>query len=430
MTTTRSFAFAALIAASAVLAGCSSDRLPKNSRHYVPITPATVSAMASKGMSESSPILLRSFKKESELEVWKKNSSGQFALLKTYPMCRWSGQLGPKLKEGDRQVPEGFYSVKKHQLNPQSQYYLSFNIGYPNAYDRARGATGGAIMVHGACTSAGCMSMTDEQVADLYALMREALDGGQDTVQVQSYPFRMTADNLAKYRADDNMAFWRNLKEGNDYFEVAGKEPSVQVCKNKYVFNSTDGACETGSATPDWSRMVASKHRQDMTKVATLIRSGEPAVKRVYGDGDMHDSFNGRVSSRNGKISQQHMLAYGAKEVFADPAKVAKADAQIMALIGQPAPQVVPSAAPLPAAVTEVPAAAAPVDPVPVAATTPAVTTTTEPQALPEPVVIPTESAAPLDLTGATPRGNGLSRLLFGGQPTLPDGAQGFAAAE
>ena len=117
--------------------------------------------MDEKGTNQPAPILIRTYKKEAELEIWKMKADGQYALLKTYPMCRWSGQLGPKTREGDRQVPEGFYTITPGQMNPNSNYYLSFNVGYPNAYDRALGRTGGDIMVHGICSSAGCFSMTD-----------------------------------------------------------------------------------------------------------------------------------------------------------------------------------------------------------------------------------------------------------------------------
>ena len=114
-------------------------------------------------------MLIRTYKKEAEFEIWKMKADGRYVLFKTFPMCRWSGQLGPKMAEGDRQVPEGFYKITPGQMNPVSQYYLSFNVGYPNAYDRAHGASGGSIFVHGACSSAGCFSMTDEQIDQIYA---------------------------------------------------------------------------------------------------------------------------------------------------------------------------------------------------------------------------------------------------------------------
>ena len=148
-------------------------------------------------MDPQSPMLVRLFKQEAELEVWKQNRSGRFALLKTYPICRWSGDLGPKVREGDRQAPEGFYAITPAQMNPTSAYYLSFNTGYPNAYDKALGHTGSELMVHGDCSSRGCYAMTDEQIAEIYALGREAFFGGQTSFQFQAYPFRMTPINMA-----------------------------------------------------------------------------------------------------------------------------------------------------------------------------------------------------------------------------------------
>src|SRR5919112_3961087 len=193
------------------LVACQDDT--RSTRHLSPIPPATMALMSAKGLSQNDPILVRAYKKESEMEVWKRGPDGKYAHLKTYPICRWSGQLGPKVREGDRQVPEGFYTITPGQMNPNSAYYLSFNVGYPNALDRAQGYTGGSIMVHGACSSAGCFSMTDAQIEEIYAIAREAFAGGQRAIQMQSYPFRMTPENLAKHRLDPNMAFWRQLKE-------------------------------------------------------------------------------------------------------------------------------------------------------------------------------------------------------------------------
>ena len=135
-----------------------------------------------KNMSKESPILVRLFKEESELEVWKQDNTGRFELLKTYPICRWSGELGPKIKLGDRQAPEGFYTITPGQMNPNSNYYLAINTGFPNAYDRANGRTGEFLMIHGDCSSAGCYAMTDEQIAEIYALARESFFGGQKRV--------------------------------------------------------------------------------------------------------------------------------------------------------------------------------------------------------------------------------------------------------
>src|SRR5437868_469495 len=202
-----------------------------------PLSDKMVDEIKSKNMDMESPILVRLFKEESELEVWKQNRDGRFALLKTYPICRWSGELGPKVREGDRQAPEGFYPITPAQMNPNSQFYLSFNMGYPNAYDRAWGRTGSQLMVHGDCSSRGCYAMTDDQIGEIYALARESFFGGQNAFQVQAYPFRMTAANFAKHRNNPNIPFWRMLKEGNDHFEVTHQEPVVEVCEKHYVFN-------------------------------------------------------------------------------------------------------------------------------------------------------------------------------------------------
>ncbi|HRE21214.1 MAG TPA: L,D-transpeptidase family protein [Rhabdaerophilum sp.] len=334
----------AALASMAFLAGCEQDgRLSNNSRHYVPISAQMEALMAEKGMNSRQPVLLRAYKKESELEVWKMTASGEYKLLKTFPMCRWSGQLGPKKAEGDRQVPEGFYAITPAQLNPNSSFYLSFNVGYPNTYDKQFGRTGSHIMVHGACSSRGCFSMTDEQIAEIYALTREAFGGGQKAVQLQSLPFRMTPDNLAKYRADENMPFWKNLKEGADHFEVTKREPQVSVCNRRYVFDtaSADGAaCSTTPADEAVASAVRQKNAQDEQRVASLVQGGVKAVKRVYQDGDQHHSFKHTIYaagisttpgstatpvpqgvSRVAEVSQPDALDQGAVDVPHDVAK-------------------------------------------------------------------------------------------------------------
>jgi murein L,D-transpeptidase YafK len=345
----RAMSFALVGAAALIVAACSEDgRLPSNSRHYVALSPQIEQAMAEKGMNARQPILLRAYKKESELEVWKQNASGEYELLKTYPMCRWSGQLGPKKNEGDRQVPEGFYSITPQLLNPNSSFYLSFNIGYPNAFDRAHGRNGSHIMVHGACSSRGCFSMTDEQIADIYALAREAFGGGQKAIQLQSFPFRMSAQNLARYRADEHMPFWKNLKEGHDHFDVTKREPQVSVCARRYVFNAQpqEGArIDASAACPPMQQdnalvaAVRAKASQDEQQVASLVSSGVKAVKRVYQDGDQHPSFKHTAhalaaaetptqaslvpqgASKVATVSQPDALAHGAVDLPAEHAR-------------------------------------------------------------------------------------------------------------
>lgn len=262
------------------LSSCTQEAY-RSARDLAPIPAKTLALISEKGMDSGAPILMRSFKKEAEIEVWKLDRNGKYALLKTYPMCRWSGQLGPKVRQGDRQAPEGFYDVTAAAMNPKSSLFLSFNIGYPNAFDRSHGRTGSHLMVHGACSSQGCFAMTDEAISEMYALAREALASGQRSFQFQTYPFRMTAENLAKHRADPHFAFWKNLKEGSDIFEITGQEPAWTVARGRYAFN-TD---------PTFAADIFAKASRDERDVAALIAKGTPAVRLVYQDGGGHPSL-------------------------------------------------------------------------------------------------------------------------------------------
>lgn len=283
------------------LSGCDQGGLAH--RSLAPIPSETVALMDQVGTSKEAPMLIRAYKKEAEFEIWKMRSDGRYVHLKTYPMCRWSGQLGPKRQQGDRQVPEGFYAIGPAQMNPNSNYYLSFNVGYPNALDRALGHTGGDIMVHGACSSAGCFSMTDRQIAEIYAIARSSLAGGQRAIQMQSFPFKMTAENLAKHRLDPNIGFWKQLKEGSDHFEVTLQEPQVAFCNRRYVFNATsaapldpNAACPALKQDSEIAQAVAEKSARDDAKIAELVQSGVKPVRVVYQDGGQHPSFASRVS--------------------------------------------------------------------------------------------------------------------------------------
>ncbi|SEQ64926.1 Murein L,D-transpeptidase YafK [Faunimonas pinastri] len=211
------------------------------------VYPATLRLMQAADMDRYAPILVRIYKEESTLEVWKQDHSGHFQLLKAYPICRFSGALGPKQAEGDHQAPEGFYQVGPAQMNPRSREYLSFNIGYPNAFDASFGRTGSALMVHGGCRSVGCYAMTDEQMREIYALAFEAFKGGQRSFQVQALPFRMTWANLRQHAGDPNVDFWTMLKNGTDEFAKTGLPPQVGVCNQRYVFTP---AAALGGADP------------------------------------------------------------------------------------------------------------------------------------------------------------------------------------
>jgi murein L,D-transpeptidase YafK len=304
----RSLLASAAILAAVALAGCDTDTIaPTTLRSLQPLSPQMLATIERKNMSKESPILVRIFKEESELEVWKEDQSGRMALLKTYPICRWSGDLGPKVKTGDRQAPEGFYTITPSLMNPNSNYYLSINLGFPNAYDRANGRTGSFLMIHGDCSSAGCYAMTDEQVAEIYALARESFFGGQTSFQIQAFPFRMTPQNMARHRNSPHSAFWRMLKTGYDHFEVTRQEPKVDVCDRRYVFNTetngrynATGACPALTTPDDVIAAVKTKQQRDEAQVAELIRSGAnlPAA-RSFADGSMHPTFASAVQSHN-----------------------------------------------------------------------------------------------------------------------------------
>jgi murein L,D-transpeptidase YafK len=317
----RTFIALATVAVAAVIAGCEIHESDLSARALEPLSPVMLANLQRKHMPKESPILIRLFKEEAELEVWKQDDGGRFALLATYPICRWSGELGPKLQQGDRQAPEGFYSITPEQLNPHSQYYLSFDLGYPNAFDRAYGRTGSSLMVHGACASAGCYAMTDEQISEIYALARESLFGGQRSFQVQAYPFRMTPPNLAKHRDNANMPFWEMLKEGNDHFEVTRLEPKVDVCEKRYVFNvevpvdapsarqvsfNPIGNCPAYHVRRKIAAAVAEKQRKDRIQTAELIAQGTPTVPARTGtDGGTHPVFLAKTSYVDAHSSEE-----------------------------------------------------------------------------------------------------------------------------
>jgi murein L,D-transpeptidase YafK len=322
---------AAALMSALLLSGCGETPGDFSERSSKPLSPELLTLMQDKGTTPSSPVLIRAFKKEAEVQVWKMRTDGHYTLLKSYPICRWSGQLGPKTHEGDRQVPEGFYSIGPSQMNPNSAYYLSFNVGYPNAYDRAHNYTGGNIMVHGVCSSAGCFSMTDKQIAEIYAIAREAFAGGQREIQFQSYPFHMTAQNFAKYRLDPNIAFWKELKVGNDNFEVTKQEVAVGVCNLHYVFNAQpangqpfdpNGPCPSLRRDQTVALEVNAKEAKDNVQVARLIASGVRPIRTQYADGGQNEHF---AHAKLDDVSRPDALAEGPVDMPLDKGKHYKA---------------------------------------------------------------------------------------------------------
>ncbi len=187
------------------------------------------------GLLFGSETFIRIFKEERELEIWIAVDKA-YRLFQTYPICNYSGELGPKLAEGDRQSPEGFYTVPASAMNPNSSYHLSFNLGFPNAYDQSHDRTGSYLMVHGNCVSVGCYAMTDAGIEEIYSIVDAAQKEGQSAVPVHAFPFRMTEQRLEQEVANEWYDFWVNLKAGYDAFEATKRPPRVSVDARRYVF--------------------------------------------------------------------------------------------------------------------------------------------------------------------------------------------------
>ncbi len=278
-----------LLIAALGVAGCNDSSMknfaPEASK---PLPDKILADMKAKGMIRTSSVMARIFKEEGKLEIWKAKTNGRYEMVASYDICKWSGKLGPKYTEGDRQAPEGFYTVRPSQMNPRSNYHLSFNIGYPNAYDRANGRTGANLMVHGACSSSGCYSMTDPQIEQIYAFGRDAFQGGQTEFQIQAFPFRMTAANMARYRNDPNYDFWKMLKVGYDNFEITKVPPKVDVCNKRYVFNQVapegttfdpTGACPA-TTQPDSLKSAYNDYQSSYdTAFSGAVKASVPAPK-------------------------------------------------------------------------------------------------------------------------------------------------------
>ena len=333
----RALLLSAALAGSLTLAGClGEDGYQLPTKAMKKLSPQMLALLQQKNMRKESPILVRIFKEESELAVWKQDTTGRFQLLKVYPICRWSGDVGPKVHEGDRQAPEGFYMITPDLMNPNSNYYLAINTGFPNAFDKANDRHGAFLMIHGDCLSRGCYAMTDEQIGEIYSLAREAFLGGQQSFQIQAYPFRMTPANLARHRTNPNMAFWKMIKVGNDHFEATHLEPKVDVCDKHYVFdavqprgagsivfNST-GRCPAYVVNPEIAGPALEKSHADEVQYAALVKANAWTAPVHSGlDGGMNRVFLAQVG---GRIPPARVPPPGANGLPAQPPPVAVAD--------------------------------------------------------------------------------------------------------
>ena len=206
--------------------------------------------LAEKKMAMGNPILIRVFKASSELEVWMQ-SGETFELFATYPICNWSGTLGPKMTEGDKQSPEGVYTVTSQQLHLVGRHPRSLNLGFPNALDRQMSRTGSYILIHGGCSSVGCFAMTNPVIEEIYSLALAALGKGkQDALQVHVYPFRMTEERLQAYALNEWYDFWRNLKDVSDSFERTHLPPKITICEGRYWVDDDANLQEVASHGP------------------------------------------------------------------------------------------------------------------------------------------------------------------------------------
>lgn len=229
-----------VLLAALSLSGCAgydSMNQTDSRRGLAPQSTALIDESRSAGADPDSPVLIRIFKESKELELWRKAKDGKYALVHIFPICAYSGDLGPKIKQGDRQAPEGFYSITPGQMNYNSIRYLAANTGYPNQFDRSYGHTGSSVMIHGGCDSAGCYAIQDGPMQNLFAAMRDAFKAGQKSIQLQIYPYRMSTINMLMHRIPKHMGFWNQLKVGYDKFESTHKELVVRVENKRYIIN-------------------------------------------------------------------------------------------------------------------------------------------------------------------------------------------------
>ncbi len=240
----------ALIVALCLLTLGASVPSSERSRAAVESRTATLTEwLAPKDLRLGAPVFLRIIKDEHRLEVWMEGPTDRFVHVRDFRICSWSGDLGPKQKTGDLQSPEGAYFVTPGRMNPHSSFHLSFDLGYPNAFDRAHGRTGKYLMVHGDCVSIGCYAITDESIEYVWTLLDAAFEAGEPFVRVHAVPFRLTAEKLSTHADSRWISFWRDLAVGWAMFEADRRPPDATVKDGRYVFTS-DAAAPAADPAP------------------------------------------------------------------------------------------------------------------------------------------------------------------------------------
>lgn len=249
--------------------------------------------LAEKGLKIGAPIMLRAFKSESEFEVWIRKDDGEYVLFATYPVCHWSGTLGPKLREGDKQTPEGFYTVTRRQMHHVGRWPRSLNLGFPNVFDQTQSRNGSHILVHGGCSSVGCFAMTNAVIEEIYGFAERAIAGGQTHVPVHVFPFRLTDANLEQQKESPWHSFWANLKEGFDFVEKTKRAPRISVCDTRYRFRdpAPEEGAETGPLAPCGATLAALEALERLSPAAQAqlsLQLNPPVSAPRSLPGDLH----------------------------------------------------------------------------------------------------------------------------------------------
>lgn len=262
--------------------------------------------LAEAGVQPGAPMLMRIFKETSELEVWLEKGD-RFLLFATYPICHWSGTLGPKLREGDKQTPEGFYTITQRQLRHIGRWPRAINLGYPNAFDRAHGRNGSYILMHGGCSSVGCFAMTNPVMSEIHGLAKAAIREGQRHIPVHVFPFRLTDAALARHSASPWHGFWSTLKEGYQSFERTRRPPRVSVCEGAYRVEDAlpKSLAAHAEPEPDPKRRRNGKARRDLTLGAVRAGCPAPVVVTAEGKGETSAATTDRTPSDGPPVTQR-----------------------------------------------------------------------------------------------------------------------------
>ena len=272
--------------------------------------------LAEKGLKLGSPVLLRAFKSESELEVWIRKD-GDYVKFATYPVCHWSGTLGPKLREGDKQTPEGFYTVTRGQMHHVGRWPRSLNLGFPNVFDKVLARNGSNILVHGGCSSVGCFAMTNSVIEEIYSFTDQAISGGQTFVPVHVFPFRMTDENMELQKDSTWQSFWANLKEGYDIVERTQRPPRVSVCEGRYKFQDMapgEGA-DAGPLAPCGESLAALEALERLppaalTQLSLQMNPPVQAPRSLPANQTLYQNYpSGRASAQNPIPLREALLA-------------------------------------------------------------------------------------------------------------------------